>query len=270
MMPRHTSLALAACLLQTAAAAPGASQSLPGYRYEIRMSTESGDRLTAHVRDVGDRARIDFDRPGDAGGSYLLLLEGGHRVLAVHPREREYSVVDDTTLERIVGTALHAVSATGLVRFRLDNVAIVPERLEAGDTVAGRATRRYRLTQEYTVGVRALGLGGDDIHQTVVTDYWVDPSLRLLRNPLLELLATLETALAQQDTAFVRMSATARRALFTGVPLKVVVKHASGDGDAGVRTLAVADLQRDAFGTATFQVPAGYRRRATPDFTLHL
>jgi hypothetical protein len=269
MTPQRLVFTLA-LLLQTTTTAAATSQSLSGYRYDIRMSSESGDRLTAHVRDAGDRARIDFEGHGDASGSYLLLLDGGHRVLAVHPREREYSVVDDTTLERIVGTALHAVSATGLVRFRLDDVAIVPERLDARDTVAGRATRRYRLTQEYTVGVRALGLGGDDIHQTVVTDYWVDPSLRLLRNPLLELLATLETALAQQDTAFVRSSTAARRALFTAVPLKIVVRHVGGDGEAGVRTLVVTDLQRGAIDAAALQVPAEYRRRATPDFTLHL
>ena len=264
-------LAFAAALLPFAAGpAAATAQTLPGYRYDIRMSADAGDRVTGHVRDAGDRARIDFDGHDEAAGSYLLLLDGGHRVLAVHPREREYSVVDDTTLERIVGIALHAVSGTGLVRFRLNDVAIVPQRLADGDTVAGRSTRHYRLTQEYTVAVRALGLGGDDIHQTVVTDYWVDPSLRLLRNPLLELLATLETALAQQDTAFVRVSAAARRALFSGVPLRVVVRHSSGDDAGGIRTLAVDGLARETFDAAAFQVPAGYRRRAGSDLTLHL
>ena len=59
---------------------------------------------------------------GDEDGSYLLILDQGRRVVAVHPHGRDYGEITDTTLEHVVGRALRMVSNTGLVKFHLDNL----------------------------------------------------------------------------------------------------------------------------------------------------
>jgi hypothetical protein len=265
---------LALMLVALVAAAPVLSaQAAPsrGYRYVLRMDAEHGDHLVATVRDAGDRARLDFDSHDPNDDSYLLLLQGGRRIVSVHPREREFSIVNDTTLERIIGKALHAVTDIGLVQFRVSDVEITPESLGTGDQVLGRPTQRYRLTQDFTVIIRALGIAGDEIHQTVVTEYWVDPTVPLMRNPVLEMLAAVETALAQSSRGFTRRSAEARHALFGGFPLKIVVTSTSSGGDEAGRTktrrLEVTSLERASFDPAQFEVPPGFRRRAG-DFSL--
>src|SRR5204862_4062086 len=88
-----------------------------------------------------------------------------------------------------------------------------------------------------------------------------------------ELLATVETALAQRNEDFVRRSAAARAALVSGTPLKMVITARSFDvdrGDAGaaggaaadhsVRTLEVTRVERATFDTSLFQIPVGFTR----------
>src|ERR1051326_6245200 len=123
------------------------------------------------------------------------------------------------------------VSNSGLVRFHLVDLDIRPRDMGSGGVVAGRQTRHYRLTQDFTVSVSALGHEGDDVHQVVVTDYWVDPTLRLVRNPVFDLVSSAESALAQQSLDFQRRTATARSSMFTAVPLRVAVTSFEGDHD---------------------------------------
>ena len=104
----------------------------------------------------------------------------------------------------------------------------------------------------------------------MVTDYWVDPKLVLPHNPVVEMLSTVETVLAQHDAAFVRRSGEARQKLFRGVPLKVVVTAEStdedDDGGAGkserkVRTIQLGEIERVAIDAPVFEVPAGFRKQ---------
>src|SRR5439155_824705 len=137
-----------------------------------------------------------------------LLLNGGHTVATVHTDRREYEMVDDTTFQRLIGAALDAMG--NLVTLHLADVKIETQSLGAGDSIAGYATRRFRLLQEYSVSIGAMGFTAANQHHVVVTDFWVSPDLRLPPNPLLELLATVETALAQRNEDFVHRSAAAR------------------------------------------------------------
>src|SRR2546425_332047 len=110
---------------------------------------------------------------------------------------------------------------------------------------------------------------------TGVTASWVSPDLRLPPNPLLELLATVETALAQRNEDFVHRSAAARAALFSGTPLKMVITSRSFDvdrGDSGrvaagehaVRTFEVTRVERASFDTSLFRIPEGFTRKDNP------
>ena len=266
-MHRPPLLVLAALL----AATPIAAQSVSGYRYLLRMTSSNGENVVGTVRLAGDKERIDFPpgaRSNDDG--YILLLNGGHTVVTVHTDRREYEMVDDTTFQRLIGAALDAMG--NLVTLHLADVKIETQSLGVGDSIAGYATRRFRLLQEYSVKIGAMGFTAANQHHVVVTDFWVSPDLRLPPNPLLELLATVETALAQRNEDFVHRSAAARAALFSGTPLKMVITSRSFDvdrgdstgragGDHSVRTFEVTRVERASFDRALFEIPDGYTRR---------
>ena len=265
-MHRLPLVALAALLSAT----PLAAQNVSGFRYSLRMTSSSGEDVVGTVRLAGDRERIDFPPGSRQDDGYFLLMNGGHTVATIHTDRREYETVDDTTFQRLIGAALDAMG--NLVTLHLADVKIETQTLGAGDSVAGYATRRFRLLQEYTVSIGAMGISAANQHHVVITDFWVSPDLRLPPNPLLELLATVETALAQRSEDFVHRSAAARAALFSGTPLKMVITSRSFDvdrgdsagragGDHAVRTFEVTRVERASFDTSLFRIPEGFTRR---------
>jgi len=241
-------------------------QGIQGTRYTFRMTFDRDEPIVGTVREDRHRSRIDLKKHGAEENSYLVITHDGHRVIAVRPADGEYSVLDDSAFERIVGTALQAVSSVGIVRFRVYDARISTERLGAGDSVAGLPTRHYRLTQDFTVDVSAFGAHGDPIRQHLVTDFWVSPDSRILPNPLIEMLTRLGSALGQSDPEFVRRSAAARDSLFSGTPLRVVVTATSdAKDDAGkppsLHRLEITAIERGTFNPGIWEVPAGLHRK---------
>lgn len=237
-------------------------QGVPGHRYTFRLSPDHGDALVGTVREDGRNARMDFDAPRSHGDEYLLVREG--QVIAIHPDDREYSTIDDSLFAHIAGVGLAAASDVGVVRFRVRDARFTPERLGAGDIVAGFATRRVRLTEEFTVDVRALGVWGGPVHMRVVTDYWVTDTPVVAPNPLIDMLSGLGSVLGQADPRFVRQEAAARRALFAGTPLRIVVSTWSSEDHAdrpAVQTIEISDLAPASVDPAIFRIPAGFTRR---------
>lgn len=239
-------------------------QGVPGYRYTFRMTPDHGDPVVGAVREDGRDARIDFDDRRRRDHEFLLVRDG--KLIAVHPDDGEYSIVDDSTFERIAGVGLQAAADVGVVRFRVRDARIIPERLGRGDSVAGLPTRRVRLTEEFSVEVRAFGIRADAVRMRVVTDYSVTAEPLLVHNPLIEMLSRLGSVLGQSDPAFARQQSAARRALLTGTPLKVVVTTWTSAADEHgrgpeVQTIEVSDLTRTRVDPAIFRIPEGFTRR---------
>jgi hypothetical protein len=235
-----------------------------------------GDHFAGAVRASGDRGRVDVQRSGgDGSRDYLLLGDGGRSVTIVNPRERSYSSTSAHAFERIVSTAMGAVQVA--MSNRLSDVRIHAERLGAGDTIAGYPTQRYRLTQEYTTHLSVMGVDADPEYHVVITDYWAAPGLTLMRNPLVEMLATTETVMAQTDRAFVERSAAARDALFKGMPLRMIVAARSTGGgekhghDEPARlTVEVSRVVRGPVARAALDLPRGYRATAASGWKMRL
>jgi hypothetical protein len=262
--------ALAAAVVPVAADA----QAPRAYTYTFRVSPDHGEASTGTVRVAGDRARIDMKEARGAAqsGDYLLVTDNGRTVTIVNPRDREYSVTDAASFERIVATVMQALDLA-TIDAKLSDAQVSGARLGPGDTIAGHPTERYRLKQEYSVRVGALGFKGDAEYHVVMTDYWVAPSLRLMRNPVIEMLATTQTALAQQDRDFVRRSAVTRDRLFAGTPLRIIVVAGTADEAGGSKskanartkasttTIEVSDVRTVDVDRTLLEVPQGYRER---------
>lgn len=238
-------------------------QGVPGHRYVFRMTSDHEDPIVGTVREDGRDARIDFDTRQAHDPEYMLVRDG--RLIVVHPDDREYSVMEDSTFERIAGVGLQAASDVGVVRFRVHDAQIVPERLGPGGDVAGLPTQHVRLTEEFTVEVRAFGVRGDAVRMRVVTDYWVTREPLLVHNPLVEMLSRLGSVLGQADAVFVRRETAARRALLAGTPLRIVVTTQATAGDEHdhgpeVQTIEISDLSATLVDPAIFQIPESFTR----------
>lgn len=247
-------LLLAAGLLQ----APGG---VPGIRYHFDLITKD-DSTAGVVREDGRRARIDFSR-GGSSDDYILVLDGGHRVAAVHPQEGDYAVTDDSVFTRAAAIGLRAASATGIVRFDVRDFRVSSRHLGSGEPVSGLPTERYRMTQEFTVSVRAFGVAGETMHQVVVTDFWVNPSTTLVPNPIVDLLSTIASILGQADPEFSSRSSAERERLFRGTPLRIVVTAHTLEQPHDVTTerIEIKGLERAMFDRTLWDIPAGLRRR---------
>jgi len=262
---RRAALALALLAPLT----PAGAQLPREYRYSFTITKAGEPASTGTVYVAGDRWRIDLagGHHGRKSDNYLLSTDGGRTVTIVHPEERSYSVHDADDFERIVSRVMRGLDA--VMSLQLHDSKVATAALGAGEPIAGHSTQRYRLTQEYRVSVGMFGFTTDK-RERVVTDYWVDPKLVLPHNPVVEMLSTVETVLAQHDAAFVRRSGEARQKLFRGVPLKVVVTAEStdegDDGGAGkserkVRTIQLGEIERVAIDAPVFEVPAGFRKQ---------
>lgn len=260
----HMVVSASALIILPLALRPAAleAQSSASLSYTFRMASKDDDPVTGRTLISGSRARIEIDdKDGDrVAQDYLLVTDSGRTVIIVKPEEREYSVGEAAEFELVVARAMRAVDL--FLTMNVDNVNISTESLGPGGDVAGFETQRFRMTQEYSLEVGMLGFTESGRHQ-VITDFWVSPKLSLPHNPLIEMLSTIESALAQHDGSFVRKSAAARRSLFSGAPMKVVVRYRSNDDDgedSSVRTIEVTGVDHAPADSKYFEIPAGYRR----------
>jgi hypothetical protein len=260
-MLRTLTVSLAVLIAVDISPAVAGAQGADGYSYTFRaVSSDDDDKVVGTARVLGDRTRIDFREWHKHG--YLLLTDGGRRVALVDPRDEEYRTFERESFERVISTAMRKVDR--VMTMTLRDVRISTERLGSGGTVAGYPTQRYRMVQRFQVGVGVLGLT-KDMDQEIVTDFWVASRLELPPNPIMELLSTVESALAQHDASFVRRSLQARRSIFSGTPLKIVVTsrlhHEDEDDDVKVRTIEITEIRRARVDPDIFRVPRGYERR---------
>lgn len=250
---------LGVALLLTAARASG--QTARGYRYTFTFSGDGTDPVSGTTVAAGTRSRIDMD--GRSDPQYILVDNAAHTVTLVYPERREYSVVTDTTFQRLVGSVLAALP---VVSITLTDAQVSDTALGAGETIVGHPTDRYQVIQEFTVSFGALGFQAGGMHQRVTSEYWIARDLKLPANPLVTLLAQITTVLAQSDRDFAHKSAMALRPATRGTPLRVVVHSESKSGDKGEATSKTQTLQVTSIAPATvdlarFALPAGYTRK---------
>ena len=241
-------------------------QTTSGYRYTFTFSGDGTDPVSGTTWAAGTRSRIDLD--GQSDPQYILVDNAAHSVTLVYPERREYSIVSDTTFQRLVGTVLASLP---VVNITLSDTQVSDTVLGAGETIAGHPTSRYQVTQAFTVSVGAFGFQAVGMRQRVTTQYWMARDLTLPSNPLVTFLAQLTTVLAQNDRDFAHRSAIALRPVARGTPLRVVVHSETKSGDKNevtqkTQTLQVTSIAPARVDLSRFALPAGYTQK-DPQFT---
>jgi len=209
------------------------------------------------VRVNGGRARIDVeDRHGD--GQYLLVSDDGRVVTVVKPRERTYTTLDSDDFAHIASLGIRA--AGNAVTMKLRGSTFETERLAGGEKIAGRTTQHVRVTEHWTMDVGAMGFT-TPVRQTVEMDYFFDPTLRLARNPLMEIVASAMTVLPSTDPEFAERADSVRRSLVHGTPLRTIVTEREENGRESRTVLEVTKIGTARVEEAELKVPAGYARK---------
>ena len=260
-MPRQPNLAflrVAATLVASPVAVISlGAQSPAGIHYEYRISSDKGQPSNGSAYVLGDKSRIEMPQ---SEGEYIVLAPG--HLFSIHPDKREYSDSPPEALSDVIGIALRATRM--IVRFELSDVEVGAQDLGDGGIVAGHPTRHYRLVQRFSVTVHPLIVGSTDEppeKNEVVTDYWVARDLQLPRNPLVDLIASAPTAIAQQDRDFARRTAIVRDSLFTGTALKIqVTTRKKSERSARALLFEITTIDRVPLSRSLFEIPAGYRR----------
>jgi hypothetical protein len=229
------------------------------YMYTFTTRDESGSESNGTVRVHGDRTRIDMDK--NDSRNYIILADGGKRMLSVHPDRKEVDQISSPSFERIIGTSLKAVSP--IVKFKVQNAKISFGRVATGQKLLGYGTEQIRITEQFDVHIVAMGFDGGTEHHTVVTDYWVSPGLDLGDNPIMALLEHAATAEAQTDADFVDKETAVRSQALGGTPLRTEMKESTVD-DKGIRhtntrSMAITSVKIGPQPAALFDVPSGYR-----------
>ena len=266
---RRIAISTAVLLCVTASAiATAAAQAPRAYSYEFQL--DPGGKKSDHlihgvVRVSAGRARIDTDDEKPAREhAYFLLADGGQTVYVVHPDRKTYESSDADDFAHIVGTAMRAVGP--VMKISVRDVRLDTARLGRGETVAGRSTQRVQLRQRWTTNMRVLGFVKEDMGGSAVAEYWTDPSMPLMRNPVFDIVSTSLLALAAADQDFVGSADAARAALFRGSPLKADVRltMSGKDGDDVTRLrYEVTKISSGSVDETALVLPKGYTRTSS-------
>ena len=237
------------------------------YMYTFTAAEDKGSPTIGTVRVHGDRTRIDI--ADKKNGEYMLLTDGGTKMLSVHPDRREIDEISSPTFERIIGTSLRMVSP--IVKFRVLNSRISSERVGTGQKLLGYSTEQIRLTERFDIRIVAMGFDAGTEHHTIITDYWVSPGLELGDNPLLVLIEHTGSAMAQTDRDFVQKEAAVRAQALAGTPLRTMVNETSVD-DKGVahtkvHSIDITSVKQGVQPASLFEVPSGYKVKAGMNFS---
>ena len=134
------------------------------------------------------------------------------------------------------------------------------ERVGGAEKIAGRTTQHVRVTEHWTMEVGAMGFT-TPVRQSVEMDYFYDPTLRLARNPLMEIIGSAMTVLPSTDAEFAARSDSVRHSLVRGTPLRTVITEREDNGRESRTVLEVTRIGSDRVAEAELKVPAGYTKK---------
>ena len=234
------------------------AQTPASFSYDFRAKGDHDmDGLVGTVRVNGGRARIDVvDNHGD--GQYLLISGDGEELTIVKPREHTYTVMNADDFAHIASLGIKAAGKVVTMKLRDSNFET--ERIAGGEKIAGRTTQHVKVTERWSMDVGAMGFT-TPMRQTVELDYWFDPSLKLPRNPLMEIVASAMTVMPSTNADFAARADSVRRSFVRGTPLRTVITEHEDNGRESRVVLEVTKIGTEKVTEGELKVPAGYTRK---------
>ncbi len=256
-----------------------ARQSVPGMAYTIHVTsgpqsgggsaaavTGAAQNYTANVIFAAGRGRMDIVNGGVPNlfskGDYILFA--GHDLAIVHPASAEWvPLTHDTS-----GTAMRQLEANGIT-MKMTDLEVTLDSLGAGDTVAGHATTRYRMTIGFNMSVDA-GFMQSRFAAENTTTYWLAAIPGMPGNPLLQpngfaggpMSAGAFAELSKRvDSVAARMGSQV--ALRTRTVSRMLLEAPSSNVQTE-QTSEVSDLASRPVDERLLMLPAGYKQVALP------
>lgn len=239
----------------------------PGLSFTIRSSTVHDG--VAKPSGAGTRVQVldgvlRFDgEEGTQGTSYVLVNPRAKSLSMVMPDAQRYMQIDfaDSTTQAL-GAMASLMAATTMV----SDIQVSGSALGGGGVVNGYGTNRYRITTSY-----AEVKGGEEGPRKVrlVEEFWVTTELKDVPDPMEAMTRAFGGANGMPQmggtmSELMRRRGDAQRKLFTGLPLKAVVKSTlvERDGSTTEETsiTEIVDLARRDLDPAAFRVPTGYTK----------
>ena len=234
------------------------AQQPSSYSYDFRaLGDRESDGMTGTVRVSGNRARIDIkDRHGEK--QYLLLENDGRTVTVVKPEDESYTTFSSDDFAHIASIGVGAAGKA--ITMKLKASSFETEKLGNGEMIAGRSTQHVRVIEHSTMEVGAMGFN-TPVRQTVETEYYYDPSLTLMRNPLVEIVGSAATVLPSTDARYAAKQDSVKKLFVKGMPLRTVITTVQENGKESRTILEVTRYGATKVNDADLRIPAGYTRK---------
>ena len=228
--------------------------------------------MLATVQVAGSRARLDFQDAGQkkeggmfGKGTYMIADRGSRMLILVDPKEKSYAEMPVDAIGQALGGAIGGMGS--VFKVKVTNAKFTTQDLGAGETIGGFATRHYRVVHDYDMDMQVAWMKSNSTVHTDA-DYWVNPELSALPNPLFEMMASVGSALVAGDTEFARQVKEAMDRMFKGVPVKSITRTTSvdkkGKKTEAVSTMEMLNITRTAVPDGVFAIPAGYTKAEMP------
>jgi hypothetical protein len=252
--------------LATLGAAPAAFA--PGLSFTIRSSVTSDgvDRPAGkgtQVQVLNGVLRFEGDAKDGEKASYVIFDPRAKRLSMVMTDVGQYMEIDlaDSTAQALGAMASMMAAATVI-----SDIEVSGSALGGGGVVNGYDTNRYRITTTY-----AEVAGGSEGQKKVrlVEEVWVTNELKDVPDPMEAMTRAFGGAngmpqLGGTMSDLMKKRGDAQRKLFTGLPLRSVVKSTLVERDGSTKeetsTTEIVDLKRVDLDAAAFRVPAGFTK----------
>lgn len=257
---------LAAVALVALGAAP--TPFAPGVSFTIKSSTTRDGATTPNgdgtrVQALNGVLRFESDEKQASGGKggYVLVNPSARTMSMVMPEQKQYIEMNfsDST-GQAVGTTLSLLAATTVV----SDIEVSGTALGSGGSVNGYSTNRYRIVTSYT---EVTGNNEGQRKVRMEEEFWVTNDLKDIPDPMESFTRAFggKNGMPQMGGTMndlMRKRGDAQRKLFTGLPIRSVVKSAFVERDGTKReetsTTDIVDLKKVDLDASAFRVPEGY------------
>lgn len=261
-----------AILAAGAAVAMGAAPYASGISFTIKSSTATGGSAATpngnatRVQALNGILRFESDdsKSSTGGkGSYVIVNPAAKTLSMVMPERKQYIEINwgDST-GQAVGAVASLMAATTVV----SDIQVSGSSLGGGGSVNGYNTNRYRINTSFA---EVTGNGERPRKIRMVEEFWVTSDLKDIPDPMEAFTRAFggQSGLPQMGGTMadlMKKRGDAQRRLFTGLPIKSVVKTTSVERDGSTTeetsTTEIVDLKKIDVDPSAFRVPAGYAK----------